>query len=86
MCTAVGSVNVINKCVYALVKAVVMLESNLNINIVFCAFGIKNLVINRRFALIKVLNKLLNTAFVMEGFFLLFAFSFILNINFKTFS
>ena len=44
-----------------------MLKSYFYIYIILIAFAINNFIIKRCFSLIKVLNKLFNTAFVMES-------------------
>ena len=66
MSTSLGSGYIVNKACNIFGITVVMLKSNLYINLILCSFKIKNIVIKRSLALVKVSNKFLYAAFIVK--------------------
>ena len=75
MCTTLRCLYIINKCVYNLVKAVIMLECYFYLYVILNTLTVYNLTIERLFALVDILNKFLDTTLIMESFFLFNTFS-----------
>ena len=66
MCSAFGSIDIINECKNRFVVRIIMLECNLNIDSVLFPLKIENVFIDGSLTFIQVLNVFLDTAFIVE--------------------
>jgi len=68
MCTTFWSYDVINVAVGLILISIIVLHSNLNVDIVLCTFAINNLIVKCFVSTVDILNKFLDTTFVVEAF------------------
>ena len=65
MCSAFRSAYVVNKSEYAFVVGIIMLESDFHVDVVSGSLEIKDILVQRSLGSVKILNVLLDTAFVV---------------------
>ena len=85
MCSAFGCGNVVYETVAVLIICIVMLHRHFYINIALLAFTVNDLRVKYILVFIQILYIFLDTALIMEGFFLLETFSCIYQSDLKTF-
>ena len=71
MSSSLRRIDVIYKAEYTLVVGIVMLESNLNINIIFLTLKIEDILIERGLTVVQIGDELLDSTLVEELYFLL---------------
>ena len=84
MCSAFGCGNVVYETVAVLIICIVMLHCHFYINIAFLAFTINDLRMKYILVFIQILYIFLDTALIMEGFFLFKTFSCIYQSDLKS--
>ena len=86
MCTAFRCYDIVYKTENRLAVSIVVLESNLNINIIFLAFTVYYIIIYGCLCLIEICNEFLDTACIMKTLLDLLLTAVIPQVDAKTFS